>query len=295
MVKNVFEIRKKCPLCNSKKIKIIFSKNFDDIRTKNFFKTHLNNKFPFKILDYSKYNISECQQCKLLFQNNILNDEYNNKFYNDYINHDEILINKNSSKQNSLIFQSEIKLIDKIFKNKNIKILEYGAGLGAWINAMKKSGYKDICAIEISKERREYLKKNKIISFKNISNLKKKFDLIYSDQTLEHIKYPGKAIKELVKLLKPNGYLIFKVPPGNLLKNKLDDKYVAQKDEATPLEHINIYTNMSIKFVKSKYKLKNVKIFFLFKIYEKEFFKSLISYFYHLYYGKKFILQKYDD
>ena len=59
MVKNVFEIRKKCPLCNSKKIKIIFSKNFDDIRTKNFFKTHLNNKFPFKILDYSKYNISE--------------------------------------------------------------------------------------------------------------------------------------------------------------------------------------------------------------------------------------------
>jgi SAM-dependent methyltransferase len=295
MVKNVLEIRKKCPLCNSKKIKIIFSKNFDDIRTKNFFKTHLNNKFPFKILDYSKYNISECQQCKLLFQNSILNDEYNNKFYNDYINHDEILINKNSSKQNSLIFQSEIKLIDKIFKNKNIKILEYGAGLGAWINAIKKSGYKDICAIEISKERREYLKKNKIISFKNISNLKKKFDLIYSDQTLEHIKYPGKAIKELVKLLKPNGYLIFKVPPGNLLKNKLDDKYVAQKDEATPLEHINIYTNMSIKFVKSKYKLKNVKFFLLFKIYEKEFFKSLISYFYHLYYGKKFILQKYDD
>ena len=47
-------------------------------------------------------------------------------------------------------------------------------------------GY-NVETIELSKSRRNFLKKEKIKSFKNIKNLRKKYDLIYSDQTFEYI------------------------------------------------------------------------------------------------------------
>lgn len=294
MVKDKFFVeRKKCPLCNSKRIVKIFSKTFSQIKAKNFFKTHLNNKFPFRILDNREFNISECKKCKILFQKNILNNKYNSKYYNDFIDHKKILNTKNLLKQKNSNFKFEIEMIDRIFKNKKITILEYGAGLGAWVNAIKKSGYKNVFTVEISKKRRDYLKKNKIKSYSNLSKLNKKFDLIYSDQTFEHLIHPGKVIEKLIRLLKPNGCLIFKIPPGIHFKKKLNNNYVAQKDEAIPLEHLNIYTRDTIKFIKKKYKLKDIKSYLLFKIYEKNFLKSLASYFYHLYYAKKFVLQKY--
>ena len=50
----------------------------------------------------------------------------------------------------------EFDLIDRIFKDKKISILEYGAGLGGWISALKVSGYKNIDAVEISHKRRNF-------------------------------------------------------------------------------------------------------------------------------------------
>ena len=68
MVKNTFfDSRKCCPLCYSQKVKIIFSKKFDDIKTKEFFKTHLNTKFPMRILNNRFYEISECEKCHFIF------------------------------------------------------------------------------------------------------------------------------------------------------------------------------------------------------------------------------------
>ena len=43
--------------------------------------------------------------------------------------------------------------------DKNIKILEFGAGLGTWISAIQKKNFKKIFAVEISKKRRDFLKK----------------------------------------------------------------------------------------------------------------------------------------
>lgn len=290
MVKNIFfNSRKFCPLCKSKKVKIIFSKKFDQIKTKEFFKSHLNKKFPMKILNNRYYEISECEKCYFIFQKNILNKKYNYKFYNDYVDHEDAL------KKNIFKWNAEIDLINRIFEDKNINILEYGAGLGAWLKPIKNNGYKNIHAVEISKIRRKYLMKLNIKSSAKLKGINKKFDLIYSDQTFEHLTEPGKVINNLSKLLKKNGYIIFKIPSGFNFKNKLGDNYFAQKDEAIPLEHINIFTKGSIKFIKETFKLSNVRSFSFYKIYERKFYKNLVSFLYHQYSGKNFILQKKDN
>ena len=63
MVKNVFEVRKKCPFCKSKNFQVIFQKNFDSPDIIKFFRSHLNKNFPIKILKNEKYIVLECKRC----------------------------------------------------------------------------------------------------------------------------------------------------------------------------------------------------------------------------------------
>ena len=290
--KKYFKVRTKCPLCNSKRTKILFMKKFNEIKTNLFFSKHLNKNFPMKILDDNFYKIAECQICGIIFQSNILNKKYNEKFYDEYIDHENIILNKNFHKLNENFYNKEVKLLEKIYGNKKINILEFGAGMGSWVTAMKNSGFKNIFAIEISKQRRKILKKNKIKCFSKLEKINKKFDFIYSDQTFEHLTEPGKTIKKLIKLLKKNGYILFKIPPGRFLKSKLNNKYKAQKDEAIPLEHINIFTNDTIRFIAKKYNLKKADFSKFFNFYEFKFFKYKLSDIYQSYVGKKFLLKK---
>ena len=266
-INKYFEERKKCPLCNSKKIKLIFDKEFNSIGTNIFFSKHLNKKFPMKILEKKRYILSECRTCKMIFQNNILNKKFNSKFYDEYIDHKSIRLKKNKYRIENNLYKKEIIQISKIYQDKKIDILEFGAGMGSWVTAMKNSGFKNIFAIEISKQRRKILKKNKIKCFSKLEKINRKFDFIYSDQTFEHLTEPGKTIKKLIKLLKKNGYILFKIPPGRFLKSKLNNKYKAQKDEAIPLEHINIFTNDTIRFIAKKYNLKKVNFSKFFNFY----------------------------
>ena len=113
-----FVKRKTCPLCNSKKHKVIFLKSFKQIKLKEFFLNHLNNRFPFKILNNTNYVLSECFVCKIIYQNHILNRKYNFKYYNDYIDHEKSINKKKSNKLENNSFKDEIKLINKILKTK---------------------------------------------------------------------------------------------------------------------------------------------------------------------------------
>ena len=234
MVNKYFIKRNKCPLCNSKNISSIFNENHKKIETHKFFKSHLNKKFPFKILEYVNFSIDKCSRCNLIFQKNILNKKYSEKFYDKYIDHEKVI---NSKKKNNIfkISKKDTFFFKKIFKNKkNVNVLEFGSGIGTWAISMKNEGY-NVETIELSKSRRNFLKKEKIKSFKNIKNLRKKYDLIYSDQTFEHLSEPGIVIKRLSKLIKKNGYLFFKIPSGTFVEKNLKKIILHKKMRSYPL------------------------------------------------------------
>ena len=73
-------------------------------------------------------------------------------------------------------------------------------------------------------------------------NIKKKFDVIYSEQTLEHLENPLATINTFTRLLKKTGIMILKFPTSINFKSKLKKNYIPLKDCAHPLEHINIIT-----------------------------------------------------
>jgi SAM-dependent methyltransferase len=71
------------------------------------------------------------------------------------------------------------------------------------------------------------------------------FDVVFLLEVLEHLDYPDKALREIARILKPNGYLIVGVPREPLwcMLNLARGKYVAHFGNTTGhLNHWSKYT-----------------------------------------------------
>jgi 2-polyprenyl-3-methyl-5-hydroxy-6-metoxy-1,4-benzoquinol methylase len=111
----------------------------------------------------------------------------------------------------------------KKFKQKNIKILDFGAGIGTYSDMLKDLGYTIDC-VEKDPDMIKLLKKNHRNVYDDISQVKGKYDIIYSLNVLEHIKDDKKALAELKSCLGDKGKIILFVPAFNVIYNKLDKK-----------------------------------------------------------------------
>jgi 2-polyprenyl-3-methyl-5-hydroxy-6-metoxy-1,4-benzoquinol methylase len=147
-------------------------------------------------------------------------------------------------------FKSRVLILDSIIKNlklkKNIKILDYGSGVGSNITMLQKYGNVD--ALEPHIPTAKFLKKS--FKIKIIKKLKIKYDLIFLTDVIEHIKNDKKKIKELLNILKKNGYLILTAPAFQFLFSK--------KDES--LHHFRRYNKHNVLKLFNKKKIKIIKL-----------------------------------
>ena len=152
-------------------------------------------------------------------------------------------------KSRKIIFSS---LLRKYIPKKNIKILDFGSGVGSNLKMLSKFGKCD--AFEVNNEAIYHLKKK----YNIIKKIKKKYDLIFFTDTLEHIKNDKKILIFLKKHLNKNGIIFITVPAFNFLWTS--------KDEA--LNHFRRYNKRSLlnaipkKFEIIKFSYFNTLLFF---------------------------------
>lgn len=122
--------------------------------------------------------------------------------------------------KNNWLFRVRRNLIYSIFEEYNIKsgtrVLDYGCGSGFIVGQLQTRGY-DACGTDISREAIEYGTSQGIKNLHSTNGIEvdfpdESFDLILAMDVVEHIKDDNLVIKELERLLKPNGHLIITVP-----------------------------------------------------------------------------------
>lgn len=243
--------RTHCPSCNNDNLKELFSLNYTNQKIIDFLEKFYgkDKMYFFKNIENEKYILSECNQCEMIFQKFIPDKEFGIELYENIINQDQSFKKKDSLMlKNFKEYFNDAIMIENLLekRNKDIKILDFGAGWGFWSKFIKACNFKvEVC--EISKKRIHHIKKSGILVHENIETIDTKFDFIYSNQTIEHLTAPGEIIHSLSKLLKKNGYIYLKFPNTKFFKRKINIKYQPKKDPAHPLEHINLFTKNSFR------------------------------------------------
>jgi 2-polyprenyl-3-methyl-5-hydroxy-6-metoxy-1,4-benzoquinol methylase len=170
-----------------------------------------------------KPNLFYCKNCEIIFS-----EFCKNKFEENYKDVDDPqYINQISNKK--LYFENLINKISKDIKATD-DVLEIGSYYGAFGSEIKHK-VKSYVGIELSKFASNYAKSKfgLNISNKNIfsflSNNKKKFDIIFMFDVIEHLDDPKEVIKICSKHLNMNGRIIISTMNMDSIFAKLTGKY----------------------------------------------------------------------
>ena len=271
--------RTNCPTCDSVFYKKLFSIPYHSNEILSFLDDYYENKIPKEIFKNKFYELLECNNCSLIFQRHIPDDDFSFELYENIISKEISLKKKLNNKNLNNLYDKEIKLIKKIFNKKQIDVLEFGAGWGFWSMRALNLGLNVDC-FELSKTRIEYMKNNNLNVLNDLDKLTKQYDLIYSDQTLEHIPNPRSFFKDLLPNLKKSGYFMLNFPTTYNFKNKLKKNYKPKKDAAHPLEHINSFNRRSFRNIIKDNNLELINFKWSHDLSLKNFFRDLKNYFY---------------
>lgn len=233
----------KCPSCGSSK----FNKHISCI-------DHSMSKEVFTIVS--------CETCQFKFTNprpseSDLGNYYKSENYISHTNNKSGIINKLYQIARRYSIKTKIHLLKKIKENK--KILDIGSGTGEFLNACKKIGF-ETKGIEPSQKAKQQAEKNFNLDITDKTSLvgfkSDEFDNITMWHVLEHISDLNQTLKELNRILKPEGQLIIAVPNHNSFDAVVYKEYWAAWDLPIHLWH---FSKESLETIANKHKLKLVK------------------------------------
>jgi SAM-dependent methyltransferase len=114
------------------------------------------------------------------------------------------------------------KPVSARFSLEEFSILEFGAGTGFLSELLQIHFKVKVDCLEIDETLLQILDKKGFKTFSSLSEVDKKYDLIFSSNVLEHIRDDEDTLVQLSKLLKPNGILVNYVPAFPILFSQLD-------------------------------------------------------------------------
>jgi 2-polyprenyl-3-methyl-5-hydroxy-6-metoxy-1,4-benzoquinol methylase len=254
-----FVQRTSCPACGSTNFKRRVTISFDDPGLKGYMNNFYDSQggIEWEYLKDADFILSECNDCGLVFHEQIPNDELMSRLYDKWIDPQKV-IDKYVTKDNVDYYKryaAEVINLIIFFKTLpiNLKFFDFGMGWGKWALMAKAFGV-DAYGSELSEHRVEFARKNgvKVLTWDEIPG--KEFDYINTEQVFEHIPDPLGTMRHLAKGLKSGGIIKISVPNGDGIDRILKHMNWNERRGGynslmmiSPLEHINTYKRGSIK------------------------------------------------
>jgi 2-polyprenyl-3-methyl-5-hydroxy-6-metoxy-1,4-benzoquinol methylase len=198
-----FEYRN-CPNCGWDDTTVIIDSNMGEADVQKGIKT------VYMLWENTYGRYVKCKNCYLIYANPIEKASKINGDYSKMGNNDALIIRESRLRA----AKSQLGLIRKHKSGKTL--LDIGCGEGFFLFNATKAGY-TTKGIEISQDAAEYAGREfgldvEAKPFEELQFPENYFDVITLWQVLEHVPYPLKVLKEVHKILKPEGLLATSTP-----------------------------------------------------------------------------------
>ncbi len=196
-----FTPKTSCPVCNSSAIhQVLTCKDYT--------------------VSKELFDIWECKKCSLRFTNPVPDETAIGPYYQSdaYISHSDSgkgLINKLYKVARNYTLTWKLNLVKHKSRLQTGRLLDIGAGTGAFVNTMAKAGW-NCTGLEPDAGARKVAKKNYGLTLQppeNLFNLpEQSFDVITLWHVLEHVHQLHEYIAQIKRILKPGGIVLIAVP-----------------------------------------------------------------------------------
>ena len=225
------------------------------------------------------FEIWQCNVCTARFTQNVPDKNEIEKYYKseNYISHSDTkqgFINSLYHFVRKRTLNGKRKLVEKYTKLSIGKILDIGAGTGAFLQVMQKSEW-EVTGLEPDETARENAKKLYGLSLQRSEeffNLKAKtFDAITLWHVLEHVHELHEYMDQLKKLLKLTGCLFIAIPNYACYDEKIYKEFWAGYDVPRHLYHFSP-TSITQLLLQHGLQLKEIK-----PMWYDSFYVSMLS------------------
>jgi 2-polyprenyl-3-methyl-5-hydroxy-6-metoxy-1,4-benzoquinol methylase len=210
-----------------------------------------------EIIGDAHYELRRCSRCRLIYQRNVLTDEYSQLLYGKWLLEGDAepeLSKERLAPSEHALYANELLMVGRLFGRPHhlVRLLDYGLGRGWWCRMATALGFEatgtDLAPALIAAARAQGIT---AIDIQQLES--ERFDFINTEQVLEHVTRPLEVVRQLRKSLTPGGIIKVSVPDGRGMERRIplmdwsapraDRRYLMP---ATPLIHVNTFTQESI-------------------------------------------------
>ncbi len=175
------------------------------------------------------FTVARCDDCQLVFLSPMPTEAQLASFYPDdfyaYQPHPKDSAGKRALK---MLLSIEIRTLDPKFPQPG-KVLDLGCGSGQFLAGYRERGW-EVWGVEPSKKAAQYGREQYGLNIVGGTLLEARlpaghFDYIRSNHSFEHVPNPNEVMRELRRLIKPDGLLHIGVPNIDSLNGRLFGKY----------------------------------------------------------------------
>jgi len=210
-----------------------------------------------KSVSQESFVLVQCINCGLKFTNPRPKEEAIGPYYasEEYISHSDTskgLLNKTYRLVRSMAIKKKVELVNRL-GNKG-KLLDYGSGVGYFLQACQKEGWQ-VEGFEPNENARQQAEEKigKTLHYGNLDAFAEDtFEVVTLWHVLEHIHQLNETMQTLVKATKKGGYLVLAVPNSDSYDAK---KYGADWAAYDVPRHLYHFNKASMQRLLKKHKL----------------------------------------
>jgi len=213
---SLFEYRN-CPGCGQNDFEVLFESNLENSDFRGAGET------VYMLWGEKHGRHVKCKNCHLIYVNPIEKGGNINEAYSQRRRLDATIMKGSRLRAT----ESQLELVKK-YKD-GVRLLDIGCGEGFFLFNASKAGY-TAKGVELSQEAAEYAEREfgldiEAKPFEELQFPENHFDVVTLWQFLEHVQYPLMVLKEVHRILKPEGLLVVSTPniegiPAKILRKR---------------------------------------------------------------------------